>query len=90
MSTVSAPRRPRPAAAPAAPKPPVRHGTCALSLSINGTTYRLSPITPPPGFKIVWSLHKRTDHDEAIYQVAIEKGQQPACTCPDHEGRGAV
>jgi len=90
MSTVSAPRRPRPASAPAAPAPPVRHGTCGLILSIGGTRYQLRPISPPPGFKIVWSLHKRTDHAEAIYQVAIEKGQQPACTCPDHEGRGAT
>jgi len=91
MATVaSAPRARRAPAQPAAPAPPVRHGTCGLILTIGGTRYQLRPITPPAGFKIVWSLHKRADHAEAIYQVAVEKGQPPACTCPDCETRGSV
>ena len=90
MSTVSAPARPRPASAPPAPAATVRHGKCSLHLSIGGTLYRLHPITPPPGFKAVWSLRKQAPDSSAVYQVAVEKGQPPACTCPDHEINGAV
>jgi hypothetical protein len=90
MSTVSAPARPRPASAPPAPAATVRHGKCSLELSIGGTRYRLHPITPPPGFKAVWSLRKQAIDSSAVYQVAVEKGQQPGCTCPDHEINGAV
>ncbi len=90
MATVSAPARPRPASAPPAPSATVRHGKCSLELSIGGTRYRLHPLTPPPGFKAVWSLRKQAHDHSAIYQVAVEKGQQPACTCPDHEINGAV
>ncbi len=50
-----APRRSRPASAPPVP---VRHGKCSLHLSIGGTRYRLQPLTPPAGFKAVWSLRK--------------------------------
>ena len=60
MSTVSAPARPRPASAPPAPAAAVRHGKCSLHLSIGGTRYRLHPITPPAGFKAVWSLRKQS------------------------------
>ena len=90
MSTVSAPARPRPASAPPAPAATVRHGKCSLHLSIGGTRYRLHPITPPPGFRAVWSLRKQSPESSAVYQVAIEKGQAPACTCPDFEINGAV
>ena len=90
MSTVSAPARPRPASAPPAPSVAVRHGKCRLELSIGGTSYRLTPFTPPAGFKVVWSLRKLSAGAPATYQVAVEKGQQPACTCPDHEINGAV
>ena len=87
MASVSAPARSRPASAPAAT---VRHGKCSLHLSIGGTHYRLTPLAPPAGFRAVWSLHKQSDDRPAIYQVAVEKGQQPACTCPDFEINGAV
>ena len=90
MSTVSAPARRRPASAPPAPSIPVRHGKCSLHLSIGGTLYRLHPITPPPGFRAVWSLRKQSPESSAVYQVAVEKGRQPACTCPDFEINGAV
>ena len=90
MSTVSAPARRRPASAPPAPAIPVRHGKCSLHLSIGGTRYRLHPITPPPGFRALWSLRKQAPESSAVYQVAVEKGQQPACTCPDFEINGAV
>jgi hypothetical protein len=90
MASVSAPARPRPAAAPPAPASTVRHGKCSLRLSIGGTEYRLHPLTPPAGFKVVWSLRKQADDHSAVYQVAVEKGRPPACTCPDHEINGAV
>ena len=80
MSTVA--ERPRARRAPASPAPaaPVRHGKCSLHLSIGGTRYRLHPLTPPAGFKLVWSLRKQAETDSAVYQDAIAKGQQPACT----------
>ena len=90
MSTVSAPARRRPASAPPVPAVPVRHGKCSLHLSIGGTRYRLHPITPPPGFRAVWSLRKQSPESSAVYQVAQAKGELPACTCPDFEIHGAV
>jgi hypothetical protein len=87
MASVSAPAGPRPATA----RPAVeRHGKCALRLSIGGTAYRLTPLIPPPGYRVLWSLRKQADDHSAVYQVAVEKGQPPACTCPDHEINGAV
>jgi hypothetical protein len=35
-------------------------------------------------------LRKQSAESSAVYQVAVEKGQQPACTCPDFEINGAV
>jgi hypothetical protein len=90
MSTVAERPRARRAPAPPAPSIPVRHGKCSLHLSIGGTRYRLHPITPPPGFRALWSLRKQSAESSAVYQVAIEKGQAPACTCPDFEVNGAV
>ncbi len=87
MVSVSAPARPRPASAPPAVE---RHGKCRLELSIGGTRYRLHPLTPPAGFKVVWSLRKQAEDHSVTYQVAVEKGRPPACTCPDHEINGAV
>jgi SWIM zinc finger len=90
MSTVAERPRARRASAPPAPAVPIRHGRCSLHLSIGGTCYRLHPLTPPAGFKLVWSLHKQAETDSAVYQVAIEKGRQPACSCPDFTINGAV
>src|ERR1700757_1385387 len=87
MSTVASVPRARRDQAPAAP---VRHGKCSLRLSIGGTEYRLIPLTPPPGFKVVWSLRKQATDASAVYQVAVEKGQQAACTCPDCAISGAI
>jgi hypothetical protein len=90
MSTVASAPRARRASAPPAPAATIRHGKCRLELSIGGTRYRLHPLTPPAGFEVVWSLRKQADDHSAVYQVAVEKGQQPACTCPDCEINGAV
>jgi hypothetical protein len=90
MSTVAERPRARRASAPPATAAPVRHGKCSLHLSIGGTRYRLHPLTPPAGYKLVWSLRKQAETDSAVYQVAIAKGQQPACTCPDFTINGAI
>ena len=90
MSTVAERPRARRAPAPPAPPVPVRHGKCSLELSIGGTRYCLHPITPPPGFRALWSLRKQSPESSAVDQVAVEKGQAPACTCPDLEVNGAV
>jgi hypothetical protein len=90
MASVSAPARPRPAPAPTAPAAAARHGKCGLHLSIGGTRYRLRPLAPPAGFRVLWSLRKQANDHSAIYQVAVAKGQAPACTCPDYRINGAV
>src|ERR1700677_3815495 len=90
MSTVAERPRARRAQSPPAPAAPVRHGKCSLHLSIGGTRYRLQPITPPAGFKLVWSLRKQSEIDSPVYQVTVEKGRQPACTCPDFTINGAL
>ena len=53
MASVASPPRPVGAA-----PPPVRHGTCRLTLRIGGTEYRLRPMPAPEGFKVVWTLKK--------------------------------
>lgn len=90
MSTVASAPRARRSQAPPATAVPVRHGKCSLHLSIGGTRYRLQPISPPAGFKALWSLHKQSAESSPVYQVAVEKGRQPACTCPDFTINGAV
>jgi hypothetical protein len=81
MASVSSPPRPVGAAAP----PPVRHGTCRLELWINGTRYTIRRMPAPEGFRTVFTLRKRSEGATAVYTVALPKGSQPACTCPDHE-----
>jgi hypothetical protein len=90
MASVASAPRARRASAPPAPAATVRHGKCGLHLSIGGTRYRLHPLTPPAGFKVLWSLRKQSAEASAVYQVAVEKGRPPACTCPDREINGAV
>jgi hypothetical protein len=72
------------------PAPPARHGRCSLTLSIGGVPYRLHPITPPPGYRVVWSLRKQSETESPVYQVSLVKGGSPACTCPDFTVRGAI
>jgi hypothetical protein len=72
------------------PAPPARHGRCSLTLSIGGVPYRLHPITPPPGYRVVWSLRKQSETESPVYQVSLVKGGSPACTCHDFTVRGAI
>ena len=79
--------------APAPPVRPVRHGLCRLTLRIGATDYRLRPVPAQPGFRAVWTLRKRDpDRAPVTYTVADPKarGEQPGCTCPDHEISGAT
>jgi hypothetical protein len=85
MASVASPPRPVGAA-----PPPVRHGTCRLTLRIGGTEYRLRPMPAPPGFRKVWTLRKIGEFATATYSVAQPKGEPVGCTCPDHEQRGSV
>jgi hypothetical protein len=86
MATVADPSRPVGAA-----PPPVRHGTCRLTLKIGGTEYRLRPMPAPEGFKVVWTLKKLDPHGPVVhYSVALPKGEPAGCTCPDHEQRGSI
>ena len=65
-----------------------RHGKCQLTLSIGGVGYRLRPVPPPPGLKVVWTLRKLEGPAPVAYAVASD-GQEIKCTCPDHEKNGA-
>ena len=86
MATVADPARPVGAA-----PPPVRHGTCRLTLWIGGTEYRLRPMPAPEGFRTVWVLKKLDPHGPVVhYSVAQPKGAPAGCTCPDHEQRGST
>jgi hypothetical protein len=80
MASVSSPPRPVGAAAPV-----VRHGTTRLTIRINGVDYTLRRMPPPEGFRSVWTVRKITPHATATYTVAVPKGAQPGCTCPDYE-----
>jgi hypothetical protein len=79
--------------APAPPVRPVRHGLCRLTLRIGGTDYRLRHLPDQPGFRSAWTL-RVLDGERAgkVYSIADPKGrgEQPGCTCPDHEVNGAT
>jgi hypothetical protein len=70
-------------ATPSQSQPRERHGTCHLTLTINGTDYRVTPLTIPPGTfeaRRAWRLRKLADG--TVYDVeAIDGGF--ACTCAD-------
>jgi hypothetical protein len=101
MATVAARRPAReaqsaPAVAPppAPPANPVRQGTCALTLHIGGTQYKLRPMPPHAEIAHLWTLSKRQPDplkEPVAYAVASDAaGRKAACTCPDFEYNGAV
>jgi len=85
MASVASPPRPVGAAPPV-----VRHGTCRLTVRIRGTDYRLRPMPAPEGFKAIWTLRKLDPHATATYTVAVPKGAQSGCTCPDYEINNSI
>jgi hypothetical protein len=67
MSTIA----PEVRGAQPAPTPPVRHGTCRLTLTIDGTEYRLSR---SPAARAAWHLKKRSGpRAGAVYCVLTHK-----------------
>lgn len=86
MATVSPAR---PARREPAPAPPVRSGTCRLTLQIGETDYTVRPMPAPPGFRVVWVLRKQDPHHSAAYSVVHQKGHGPDCSCPDRQINGA-
>jgi hypothetical protein len=68
--------------------PPVRHGTCRLTIRIAGIDYALKPLPPEAGVLAAWILRKQDPHHSACYLVAAPKGKPPHCSCPDHERSG--
>jgi len=67
--------------------PVVRHGSCRLLVHINGTAYSLARFaTATPA----WRLTKQSPDDQpASYIAAVNEHGLPACSCPDHQVRGA-
>ncbi len=67
--------------------PPVRHGTCRLTLVINDQIYTLRRVKLGPAGKAckAWSL---TKPDGTTYFVTRQAAAL-SCTCPDHQFRAA-
>lgn len=71
---------------PAAPAPPVRHGTCRLHLQINPSLYTLRPIRHRVGHRRVlgWAVRQVAGpRVGATYAVARYQGHT-TCACPDY------
>jgi hypothetical protein len=67
--------------------PPVRHGLCRLTLTIDGTDYKLSR---SPSARAAWHLKKRSGPRAGVtYCVLTHKGIV-SCTCQDSIRSGAV
>jgi hypothetical protein len=63
----------------------------ALRIRIGATWYQLRQMPAPAGFRTVWTLRKLDPETPAVtYSVAQAKGEDPRCTCPDHEINGAI
>jgi hypothetical protein len=70
-----------------APTPPVRHGTCRLTLTIDGTEYRLSR---SPSARAAWHLKRLAEPRKGTtYCVLTHKGVV-TCSCLDSIINGAV
>jgi hypothetical protein len=67
--------------------PPVRHGKCRLTITINECTYSLRRVKLGACGKACksWSL---TKGDGTCYFVTREAARLH-CTCPDHQSRAA-
>jgi len=70
-------------------KPPVRHGTCRLQITIGGTSYSLRPIPAQPRGVTVWVLRSLDGPRAGARYSVASVNRQAGCTCPDHETNGA-
>jgi hypothetical protein len=83
MSTVA----PEVRGAQPAPAPPVRHGLCRLTLTIDGAEYRL---TRSPTACAAWHLKKRSEPRAGVTYCVLTHKCTVSCTCPDSVRGGAV
>ena len=64
-----------------------RHGTARLFLGINASVYALRPAQGPTP---AWTLKAVSGpRPGARYTALVTRHGLPACTCPDHQLRGA-
>jgi hypothetical protein len=70
-----------------APTPPVRHGLCRLTLTIDGTEYRLSR---SPSVRAGWHLKKRSGPRAGVTYCVLTHNRIVTCSCPDSIRGGAV
>jgi hypothetical protein len=71
----------------AQPAPPVRHGTCRLTLTIDGTEYRLSR---SPSVRAGWHLKKRSGPRAGVTYCVLTHKRIVTCSCHDSIRGGAV
>ena len=71
----------------AQPAPPVRHGTCRLTLTIDGTEYRLSR---SPSARAAWHLKRMAEPRKGTVYCVLTHKCIVSCTCPDSITNGAV
>ena len=83
MSTVA----PEVRGAQPAPAPPVRHGTCRLTLTIDGTPYRLAKA---PAARAAWHLKRMAEPRKGTVYCVLTHKSVVTCTCPDSITNGAV
>jgi hypothetical protein len=83
MSTVA----PEVRGAQPAPAPPVRHGLCRLTLTIDGAEYRLSR---SPTARAAWHLKKRSGPRAGVTYCVLTHKSIVSCTCHDSIRGGAV
>jgi len=83
MSTVA----PEVRGAQPAPTPPVRHGTCRLTLTIDGSDYRL---TRSPTARAGWHLKKLAEPRKGTVYCVLVHNNILTCSCHDSVRGGAV
>jgi len=71
-------------------KPPARHGTCRLQITIGGTPYSLRPIPAQPRGVTVWVLRALDGPRAGARYSVASVNREAGCTCPDHETNGAT
>jgi hypothetical protein len=67
--------------------PPVRHGLCRLTLTIDGADYRL---TRSPTARAAWHLKKRSGPRAGVTYCVLTHKNIVSCTCHDSIRGGAV
>jgi hypothetical protein len=83
MATVA----PAPRGVQSAPTTPVRHGLCRLTLTIDGTDYKL---TKAPDARACWHLKKRSGPRAGVVYSVLTHKNVVSCTCYDSVNTGAV